>query len=801
MYSTTREPKTASDILIEAYEAGRPIIPFLGAGISVNSGFPPMAAITEYLAKVRYYIRNIVKAGPLPDAEHLRRHGWPGFSQLNAEIWRHLTTCPDESREAVLKPFLQKLTALPNPTKERPSSTPETLRVDEDIDRKAFEGLLKQQFEDASRWDVNRNGRIRLAVQSQFWDLLSDKESAAAQQLWPDILHPDAQGLRGDWYDLMMSLTDGDFDLVDALFLVLGHDRRPAGDHVFLAQLAETFRVRLYLSLNFDPLLETALWNEGQSPSVIEVAKDSDLPSPEAIRDRLTVLKLHGGAYGLCIGERIQVTADSNTQTRAMRLIPKDALILVMGFSGYERRMTQLLVEHCRRQPDRTQLLWMNFGEQIDKPLKKILDEFEKYPDRQRPITVRNYHGMSLLLNVLMRARGTHPAGYQSYSVLPTGPWSEPSLFQVEGPLIAFFRDADWSDDPATEKVSGHCGASVRMAQFCASKARTHHVIWIDCEQHHTVDGIVTEILDTIYQYDPAFQPLLMQSVDNQRTTYDRPIERIREALQRGKYVLAIDSPETIGRPQTVHHGTPTLKLPESQDTQDDFKKRLEKFTARVSGFFDFLTTLMTKDVRPDIRPASSGLQAADIGESFVCVAFAPPSPRRSREEATATLKEVGALVGRFRKDLLDFSDLVQLKGSGPQPTAVDKPQIDYHMLIASLFDPQSAYNINNSIILTFFRLPRSHLAYHTLLRWPLSRPGTSPPIQCPEIWNKLYGSDQEGEHSDGPFTYKSDNAIRAIRLPGGQLWLPRLTRNTLYFFITEPGQQAAKDLWKGKEP
>lgn len=800
MHPSTSEPKTASDILIEAFEGGRPIIPFLGAGISVNSGFPPMAAITEYLAKVRFYIRNIIKSSPLPDAEHLRRHGWPGFSELNAEIWRYLTASTSkEARDAVLEPFLQKLTALPQTATDKGGFATRFVRVDKDIDRDRFNDLLKQQFNEATRWDENRNSRIRLVVQSQFWDLLSDNESAAAQQLWPTFLHPNSQGLRGDWYDLMMSLTDGDFDLVDSLFHVLGHNRRPAGDHVFLALLADTFRIRLYLSLNFDPLLETALWNEGHSPNVIEVAKDSDLPSPEAIRDRLTVLKLHGGAYGLRIGERIQVTADPTTQTRAMRLIPKDALILVMGFSGYERRMTQLLVEHCRRQPMQTQLLWMNFGEQIDKPLKKIMDEFERYPDGQRPISVRNYHGMSLLLNALIRARGSHPAGHQSYSVLPTGPWAEPLPFDARKPLIAFFRNEDWIEQPANEKVSGHCGASVRMADFCASRARTHHVIWIDCEQHHTVDGVVTEILDAVYQYDPAFQPLLMQSVDNQSNPHYRSIERIREALQRGKYVLAIDSPETIGRPQTVHHGTPTLKLPDSQDSQDNFSRRLDKFTKRVSGFFNFLTTLMTKEARPDSDPESSGHQAADIGESFICVAFAPPSPRRSREEAAATLSVVGTLVAQFREALQNMGTLVQLNDNGPQPAEVSEPRIDYHSIIVSLFTPQSTCTLENSRILTFFRRPRSHLAYQTLLRWPLSRPGDAHPILCPEAWNELYGVGQKGEQSDGPFAYNNNDQTQAIRLPGGQLWLPRLTRNRHYFLITEPGQRAAKELWKGK--
>ena len=324
-----------------------------------------------------------------------------------------------------------------------------------------------------SEWDKNPNARPRLVVQSQFWDALSDNDSTAARPLWPSILTPEIQ-LRGDWYDLMMSVTEGDFDLVDDLFIALGHGRSPAGDHVFLAQLADAFRVRLYLSLNFDPLLETALWNEGHAPNVIEVAKDANLPSAEAVRDRLTVLKLHGGAYGVRIGERIQESVDQNTQSRALDLIPEDALLLVMGFSGYERRMTQILVGHCRRDTEQTGLLWMNFSQTRDKPLQKILRGFgvEK---PNGPIVVRNYYGVSSLLqSVLVRARGAHPAGRQHYPALPTSPWAKSQKLEKEKPIVAFFRPTDWDENNPNP---GHSDASVAMARFCADKAKTHHTI------------------------------------------------------------------------------------------------------------------------------------------------------------------------------------------------------------------------------------------------------------------------------------------------------------------------------------
>lgn len=790
--------KAPGTLLIDAYEAGRPIIPFLGAGISVNSGFPSMAAITEYLAKVRFYVRYIAKTVQRSEAEYLRNHGWPDISQLNAEVWRHLHF--PASLDDVMAPFVAKIPTM--------NESGKPMMAEEDV---------KETFRIASRWDENRNGRIRLAVQSQFWDALSDHESRAAKDLWPGILGETE--LRGDWYDLMMSLTEGDFDLVDSLFLGLGHGRRPASDHIFLAQLADTFRVRLYLSLNFDTLLETALWNEGHNPNVIEVAKDADLPAHETIRDRLTILKLHGGAYGVRIGERIQVSADQNTQSRARHLIPENALILVMGFSGHERRMTQILTEHCRRHSGNTQLLWMNFGKTEDKPLKKILGEFRgprwlpgahsvgKLPAEQSsdtPIAVRSYDGVSqLLFGVLVQARGQHPAGLQSYPTLPTRPGTAsqksggeapsssplprpaimPQQSHAEKPIIAFFRDKDWG----LEMAANHSNASVAMAEFCVGKARTHHTIWIDCEQHHTVDGVVAEILDTVYQYDPAFRPLLMQSVGNRDFDYDRPIERIREALQRGRYILAFDSPETIGRPQTVHHGTPSLTLPIDDLHSESFKNRVRDFNDRVEGFFQFLTKLLIQEGTEQDQPPP----AADIGASFLCVALAPPSSRRPDNDNSQTLLHVREQVGRFRKAIWKVRRFVNVRSVRHQPNGADPPRIDFARLVDTLFDPSVKLDSTEIYaILTFFRRPRSYLAYHALRRVPSVWIDESQVMRAPaEAWDELFGVAKTAENRS------SDPLRGAFQLAGGLLWLPRWKHNRDYERVTEPGQKAARAL------
>src|SRR4051812_20839607 len=98
------EVKSAGDIITDAFESGRPIVPFLGAGVSVGNGFPSMSAITTYLAKVQFYIRHVVGGYPPEggsDTAYLRQYGWPDLHQLNPAVWRHLSPAePEKVRES-----------------------------------------------------------------------------------------------------------------------------------------------------------------------------------------------------------------------------------------------------------------------------------------------------------------------------------------------------------------------------------------------------------------------------------------------------------------------------------------------------------------------------------------------------------------------------------------------------------------------------------------------------------------------------------------------------------------------------
>ncbi|WP_157469461.1 hypothetical protein [Gemmata sp. SH-PL17] len=805
------ENRSASDIIIEAFESGRPIVPLIGAGVSVGTGFPSMAGVTTYLAKVQFYIRNVavndqIHTEGAPDTTYLRQHGWPELNQLNAEVWRYLYS----EREA-------EGAASQTETEDDERFTRAVKRC-----QQAFRSCGSDLSTLARKLWVVPNHRVHLITQLQFLENLSDRDWGAAAKLYVRVLTGELS-LRGDWYDLLVSLTEGDFDLVAALFSSLGQGRTPAAPHVFLAQLVDALQVRLFLSLNFDPFLETALWAEGHAPGVVEIAKNADLPSQGTIGDRLTVLKLYGGPYG----QRIDEAADTNMLHRAARIIPPNALIVVMGFSGYERRVTQVLMGHAKAAKERDTggpaLLWMNYGTTPDKPVNALRSKINEPNNNQ--LVIRNYSDVSLfLLDVLTRQRLAHPAGRERYRCLPTMPWADhndessaPAL--RERRVLAFYRESDWDlDGSPVSDARGHSDASMAMARFCREMAKTHQTIWVDCEQHHTVDGIVVDVLDSIRRFDPAFPPLLVQAQRAPQPhhvppAHKRSVERIREALQRGNYILCFDSPETIGRPQTVHHGTPSLTLPEKPEhdrirrPRQPQNKLIEKFEARVTGFFDFLTSLLTPP------------HASDIAESFVCVALAPAAPRHLEPGSTPgrTLTHVDDCIKtlkRFCSDNSQFIDIVKVLPAGDrdlndgtehvtQPSSeADQPILEKLVsgLLTSTLNPlergpQAAFIV--PMVLSVFRRPRSYLGYLALLKSPGEDPPKHPRNHSRNFWDQLFGPPRHPRTSiDFPCEYMNGMCY----LGGGLLWIPRRLHNRAYNRLTDPGHRIAKAIRDGKE-
>ncbi|MET0794889.1 MAG: hypothetical protein ABW061_25445, partial [Polyangiaceae bacterium] len=317
--------------LREAWCSGRPIVPLFGAGISVSAAIPFGKQLQDYLVRVKCLSH---LDGWRECDEYLLAKGWPGRHQLNAELWAKLggelqITLDQHRREIARELFLSEL------GNARPTV------------RSAFEALLK----DGKADDL---GRVR-----------QDRVTQALRGTLSTFVP--------DWLPLIHHLAGGSDSLIEAFFDRLVRGRLPGASHQFIAYLAKLLGWRLILTTNFDELIENSLRNDGFNPVVYEFVRGGALPDPYLVQRNLAVLKLHGGAFGLRTGFELHEPLDQQTLTMFTRYVPPDALLLVVGQGGTERRvMTLVHALAARSQAYQHNVVWLHYAERPEQFSKRL---------------------------------------------------------------------------------------------------------------------------------------------------------------------------------------------------------------------------------------------------------------------------------------------------------------------------------------------------------------------------------------------------------------------------------------------
>jgi hypothetical protein len=269
------------DAVREAWTAGRPIVPVLGAGLSADAGIPVVASLKRYLCKYHQYVSRQCYLPGLPEglkenplgglAERYRRQpadcvaevGWPDRFELTQSLQ---SVAPGGDVEALV--------------------------------RQAEEQLVAQTHEWASKQLVDMHAAIRGQV-----DRLP--ASAARAELYRTLDERLVRGANGrhvaydlfsNWRRLIQHFTDYRPELADGLFHRLVGGRRPSLGHRYLAFLVKLLGVRSVFTFNFDDLLERALLAEQVSFQAFAMEYGGALPHPALARDALTVVKMHGGS-------------------------------------------------------------------------------------------------------------------------------------------------------------------------------------------------------------------------------------------------------------------------------------------------------------------------------------------------------------------------------------------------------------------------------------------------------------------------------------------------------------------------
>ncbi|MDX2199490.1 MAG: SIR2 family protein [Phycisphaerae bacterium] len=546
----TVEPSDVFAAFEDAKTAGRRVIPLLGSGISVESGIPTSAALADYIVTV-YALAN--KRGWENCREYLRKWGWPHRHDAAIDWITH-----------------------------EPSGHFST---------------LESQFQKSRIELYRRTVRDELRRCSPLYVQMADEHL--------NTLVTDRARVT-DYRSLLATVTHNDTNLIDSFFDHFVRLRSPSTAHQYLAFVAQLLRIDLILTTNFDALIETALRNEGLAPTVYEIPREGTIPSQLLLQNQsISVVKLHGGTHSLRTGfdldDPLPLSAldearayfraraiecegaagsDKARNREGARL---DPLLLVIGYSGHDRRVMDVVVAHVATwvhgPPN---VIWVSRDGRVPTLLNEAASSAMSFSDmttsarvvrRSEPAYLCHYKdGQRFLQELYQVVESQHAVSRTSYRAItlvprepsPPSPRVERAMHEERSSNCRIF----WADE------SGRGTSSAALKMISRDKSASKDVIWVDASDCATRAGLLSLIQNEFARLDrglaPAARPLLLRDVDllqnleprrsdpklkessiddNDRWETEVAARWIVHAMRRGNYTLVVDSLGEFGVP------------------------------------------------------------------------------------------------------------------------------------------------------------------------------------------------------------------------------------------------------------
>lgn len=501
------------------------LVPLLGSGISADAGIPTSGFLCDYITTVSAIART---HGWQDLREYLLKWGWPHRHDICAD-WLA------------------------------------TQNGDYHAITHSFRTMRRHLYAAATQEEIRRCSPLYAKIAAQHYE---------------ESVIPKADFT--DYRSLLAAATQDDSDLIDAFFDHFIRGREPSTTHQYIAFLSQLIRMDVILTTNFDPLIETALRNEGLNPTVYEVARDGSIPPALLVHNQaVSVVKLHGGTHALRAGydldERLPIATLEEIRGY-LRGAPESSrreytlpTMLVMGYSGYDRRVMDVVTDHIRTWTfgdDRPAVIWVSRSgtapPRLEEAVRSVVYS-RLSPSRlnvPQPAVVCKYRNAHLFLQELYQViQRQHAVTRTSYRVIV----SVPRELRFSG------------DEPTARPNSQETMSSLTQYQvFWApthglgtSRAlrdavygrfdSTHEIVWIDASDFTTRASLVQQLFDEFVRLDRGHahvtRPLFLSDVDyldyiagqdgqsEEETSELRlAIRWVVHAMQRSTYVLAIDS-------------------------------------------------------------------------------------------------------------------------------------------------------------------------------------------------------------------------------------------------------------------
>jgi hypothetical protein len=592
------EPQSSrQNIIIEnirkAWYDGRPIVPIVGAGFSADSGYPILRSICRYLARFKIAM----------DKELLI----PGFAT-------------DKFRESLV---LSKLDSKHPLSIIAGIGWPDRFWLNQTIAAKLTESWTRSE---------SRHNHIEKEITNQFEWLAEVSSTPRASKEWTDFLENtklktndfpwERWAIQGDWRRLIQYFTNYSSDFADELFAQYGFFRNPSAGHRSLAQLVQLLSIQKIFTFNFDDLLEKSLTQEQIQHRIFGMEHGHSLPSPGVVREMLAIIKMHGSHHSILIDERLDKPLSREYRERFSSLVGPRCVLLVLGCSGDDRRLSDLL----ESQGEDVTVCWLHFEPTLTEFPKKLRAELLSSPTNSPGAFVKQ------LLFSLSTRFPESAIPYTSHPRLPI-PQAKPDKER----LREFLKETRKQNE-AVSNLS--VASSEDLLDWSAACVNDGFVpIWVDLEATRTLAGIVGVIIDGCRKVDPELPAAVMPIGDlNDPASRNYAIERLKFALQRQRYAVLIDGLKTFGSDLLQHHGQ-RVPFEENEPNGTDGVSPIKVLDPKGSS------ELSAKQSLESLNLFLHKLNDSSLGQSIIFASTVNHAKRRSDLP-----KKVGKLIRQPRR-------------------------------------------------------------------------------------------------------------------------------------------------------
>jgi SIR2-like domain len=312
-----------------------------------------------------------------------------------------------------------------------------------------------------------------------------------------------------------------DQELVDAFFIHVTRGRTPSLVHRMIALLTRMLRSHVILTTNFDELIEQAFNDNGAPLNVLDVQLHGGLPPPVAFRGSHTLIKLHGGRFGLRGDYSLDAKPSEIERHRFIECVvghprsedrshtsypPGRNNLLIMGLSAHDRRL-RYFIRDAVDQLRTLKVFWLCY---TSTDLSDVMQFAERIPTGA--IIPQRFTDLGLFLQHLYQVlcHTLPPVGciFPSVSRLPFPPEPVRPLTNAAKTLSTKLQYSVLSVNNVaysghrivvlTSPRNAHGVTTIAASAFDALRDGGDICVWLDMNDFGSTDDFFEQLLDAV---------------------------------------------------------------------------------------------------------------------------------------------------------------------------------------------------------------------------------------------------------------------------------------------------------------